>query len=68
MDCPKCASPNHRVLQTRQESTESTIRHRICRGCGHEFFTVEVDLPPGAVTQGKANIRRKEGFRRITFS
>jgi transcriptional regulator NrdR family protein len=68
MECPNCAGPSHRVLQTRQETSESTIRHRICRSCGHEFYTVEVDLPPGSVKNRHDGLGRVDGFKRITFS
>jgi transcriptional regulator NrdR family protein len=68
MNCPSCDTDKHRVLQTRQETSESTIRHRICRNCGHEFYTVEVDLPAGAVKNKHEGLARTDGFKRITFS
>ena len=69
MECPKCGSPQLRVLRTKQETGESTVRQRICRGCGHVFFTVEVDLPDGAVAQvADGGLERRPGFRRVAFS
>lgn len=63
MLCPACAGPKIRCLQTRQESAEATIRQRICRDCGHEWFTLEVDLPPGAVSWKGGYLARKEGYK-----
>lgn len=68
MNCPNCDNGHHRVLQTRRETSESTIRHRICRACGHEFYTLEVDLPREAVKNTHKGLIRTDGWKRIQFS
>ena len=68
MNCPKCGSKYQRVINTRQEGPESTIRQRICKDCAHIFHTVEVDLPYGAVAWKGKSMHRVEGFQHIRFS
>lgn len=67
MNCPRCAENQSRVLQTRQETPESTIRQRICRCCGQQWFTLEVELPEGSVKWLGSSLSRKEGFQHIKF-
>jgi transcriptional regulator NrdR family protein len=67
MFCPVCATAKIRVLQTRKEGAEATIRQRICRECGHEWFTLEVDLPPGSVSWHGGTLARKEGYKHHKF-
>ena len=44
MTCPKCGSAT-KVCDTRYEEKENEIyRHRICKKCNHDFFTVEFDV------------------------
>ena len=65
MDCPACNNRSTRVLQTRRESPDSTIRQRICRNCGEEWFTLEIELPKNSVVWGNGILARKEGYKRI---
>lgn len=65
MDCPACNNRSTRVLQTRRESPDSTIRQRICRSCGQEWFTLEIELPENSVIWGNGILARKEGYKRI---
>jgi transcriptional regulator NrdR family protein len=41
MTCPVCGGKNH-VVDTRQD-IDAVYRKRICKECGHEFFTVEFE-------------------------
>lgn len=68
MNCPSCANEQHRVLQTRRETPSSTLRQRICKGCGHVFWTVELALPPAAVIDSCGGTRRADGYTNTTFS
>lgn len=68
MNCPSCASDKHRVLQTRRETPTSTLRQRICKGCGTVFWTVELHLPPAAVIEAHNNTRRADGYINVSFS
>jgi transcriptional regulator NrdR family protein len=67
MNCPACASEKHRVLQTRRDSPESIIRQRICRQCGHTWFSLEVDMPDGAIAWSHSSLIRNDGYKHITF-
>jgi transcriptional regulator NrdR family protein len=68
MLCPNCDSKYGRVINTRQEGPETTIRQRICLDCAHTFHTVEVHLPPMSIrwTAGKS-MERIEGYKGIRF-
>ena len=67
MNCPACAHDKHRVLQTRRESPETTIRQRICRECGHAWFTLEIDMPPESVAWVHSGLIRRDGYKHIKF-
>lgn len=67
MLCPNCDNKYHRVMNTRQEGPETTIRQRLCLTCSHTFHTVEVQLPPGSVCWTAKIMKRVEGFRGIRF-
>ena len=81
MLCPNCGEPIRRglnkVIQARNDTSESKIRQRRCLACDHKFWTCETDLPPGAIkwlpsenpdTNSFSVPRRVAGFRRITYS
>lgn len=67
MNCPSCGSKYHRVMNTRQEGPESTIRQRICRDCAHCFYTLETDLPQGSVAWKNKSMQRVEGYQHVRF-
>ena len=67
MLCPNCDSKYDRVINTRQEGPETTIRQRLCLGCAHTFHTVEVHLPPLSVRWTNKTLERVEGYRGIRF-
>jgi transcriptional regulator NrdR family protein len=55
MHCPRCSGTELRVLQTRRNPVDPNgplIRQRVCRACGHRWFTAEVSIPSFTVTQG----------------
>lgn len=81
MRCPNCDTPaergNCRILQTRSDTIESKIRQRKCMNCDHKWWTVETDLPDGAVkwteaTDPDSNFHsmpiRQPGFKRVSYS
>ena len=42
MKCPHCGHPCNRVLETRENPSDNTIRRRhACRGCGKSFTTIQ---------------------------
>jgi transcriptional regulator NrdR family protein len=67
MNCPQCDSKNKRVINTRQEGPETTIRQLICIDCAHTFHTVEVHLPPLSVRWKNKVMERVEGYKGIRF-
>lgn len=67
MNCPECNSRYNRVINTRQEGAETTIRQRLCLDCAHSFHTVEVHLPPLAVRWKNKVMERVEGYQGIRF-
>lgn len=67
MNCPRCGEDKSRVLQTRRESPETTIRQRICKSCGQDWFTLELEMPEGSVSWAHSSLIRKEGFKHVKF-
>lgn len=72
MNCPQCGGDQCRAINTRHDSPESILRQRRCLDCDHNFHTVELDLPTGAVSwrrQGNQSntMYRKEGFTHAKF-
>jgi transcriptional regulator NrdR family protein len=67
MICPNCSNKYHRVINTRQEGPETTIRQRLCLGCAHSFHTVEVHLPPESTRWRNKVMERVEGYKGIRF-
>jgi len=81
MHCPNCDTPaergNCRITQTRNDTIESKIRQRVCLKCDHRWWTVETDLPEGAVkwmepadpdSNSFSAPVRVAGFKRVTYS
>lgn len=68
MNCPSCGHERHRVMNTRQEGPETTIRQRICQGCAHIFYTLEIDMPEGSVKWNGNCLHRREGYKHVRFS
>lgn len=51
MKCEKCGSENVYVKDNVNVPPENTIyRKRICKDCGHQFFTIEFILEKGDET------------------
>jgi transcriptional regulator NrdR family protein len=67
MLCPNCDSKYGRVINTRQEGPETTIRQRICLDCAHTFHTVEVHLPALSVRWEGKVMKRVDGYQGIRF-
>ena len=67
MLCPNCDSKYDRVINTRQEGPETTIRQRLCLGCAHTFHTVEVHLRPLSVRWTNKTLERVDGYKGIRF-
>jgi transposase-like protein len=79
MNCPNCDSREIRVLTSKRDTNESILRRRRCGDCGHNWWTVEVELPLGSIKWMKApdlgdnSYRprypsRLPGAKRVTFS
>jgi len=49
MNCPQCSSNDHRVPVTNGQMADQIVRKRVCKDCGHIWFTVEVIVPKYAV-------------------
>ena len=43
MTCPKCDGKTT-VKRPYHTSDNENIRHRVCLGCGHNFYTVEYEV------------------------
>lgn len=68
MQCPNCGSSVLRCIKAWQDTAETMVRRRRCVHCEHTFFTVEAELPPDALLQGRDwSLTRRPGFKRITF-
>ena len=79
MNCPNCDSREIRALTSKRDTIESIVRRRRCGDCGHNWWTVEVELPPGSIKWmktpdlGDNSYRprypsRLPGAKRVTFS
>lgn len=63
MQCPKCAHPDTKVLDTRLGKGNVSIRRRRqCLDCGHRFTTIEEILREGLVVTKRDG--RREDFDR----
>ena len=68
MRCARCDYKRVDVERTVQDTSESILRQRKCPECGYTVFTVEVELPEGAVQHSRQfKIRRLPGFLRVRF-
>lgn len=64
MQCPKCAHPDTKVLDTRLGKGNTSIRRRRqCLDCGHRFTTLEEILREGLVVIKRDG--RREDFDRM---
>ena len=41
LECPKCCSKDHRVVDSRPRAAPAFWRRRLCEKCGHRFSTIE---------------------------
>lgn len=55
MNCPKCASPNTKVVATRTKG-DTITRQRKCDQCGHQFLTEETRLSVKVSTRRPAKV------------
>lgn len=67
MKCTRCGSKRLRVVNTRQDTDQSTIRQKICQGCGLVQMTVEVPIPTDAVKWKGKSMVRIEGYQNVEF-
>ena len=68
MRCAKCDYKRMDVERTGRDTAESVLRQRQCPQCGHKVFTVEVELPDGAVQHTRiGKMKRLPGFLRVRF-
>jgi transcriptional regulator NrdR family protein len=77
MNCPKCDHDMSKVLITRRDTVETIVRRRCCDGCGHRWYTVEVEIPDEGVQYRSRRmsdgpgwlLKRKAGYQRavVTF-
>ena len=49
MQCPKCSHSRHRAAITNSRVLDQVVRKRVCEECGHQWFTVEAEVPSYAV-------------------
>ena len=73
MNCPRCDHNISRVLATRRDTVETVMRRRRCEGCGHCWYTCEVEVPSDGVRYHRDRetgesgwmLRRVPGYKRI---
>jgi len=41
MDCPRCKSPETRVIKSLHDAIDTIRRRRKCNNCGHRMTTIE---------------------------
>ena len=68
MNCAKCGHVKHRVMQTRRVEPDLILRQRICRECAYHWFTMEMEMPEGAVKWGTYGLVVADGYKRVHFS
>ena len=44
------------------------LRQRICRDCGYTWFTMEIEMPDGAIGWTNKGLTVKDGYKHIRFS
>jgi transcriptional regulator NrdR family protein len=47
MDCPRCKSPETRVIKSRHNAINTIRRVRKCSNCGNRMTTIEHIKEPG---------------------
>jgi transcriptional regulator NrdR family protein len=68
MHCANCDFEKSKILWSRHDSVESKVRKRQCLSCNYTWYTLEMELPDGAVAQGSSGmVSRRPGFQRVTF-
>lgn len=68
MRCARCDYERMDVERTCRDTAESVLRQRKCPECGHKVFTVEVELPDGAVQHTRiGKMKRLPKFLRVRF-
>lgn len=61
MNCPVCGSSKTKVTRTLPSKSNSELfitniyRTRMCRGCEHQFITLEITQPPKEIIVAKKN-------------
>lgn len=81
MNCPNCDTfadrQRCRILQSRNDTIETKLRQRFCTNCEHRWWTVEAELPAGAVKWVRRDDPdlsahplpiRQAGFKRVSYS
>ena len=67
MKCTRCGSKRLRVVNTRQDTDHSTLRQKICQGCGLVQMTVEVPIPLEGVKWKGKTLFRTEAYQNVEF-
>lgn len=67
MKCTRCGSKRLRVVNTRQDTDQTTLRQKICQGCGLVQMTVEVPIPLDAVKWKGKSLIRTDDYQRWDF-
>ena len=49
MNCPECGSKENRTPITNGHLPDEVVRKRVCKACGHAWFTVEMTVPEYAI-------------------
>ena len=49
MNCPECGSKENRTPITNGHLPDEVVRKRVCKVCGHAWFTVEMTVPEYAI-------------------
>lgn len=68
MNCPSCGHGKHRVLQTRRVEPDIILRQRVCPECEYRWFTMEMEMPDGAIGWGNPGLVIRDGYKHVHFS
>ena len=49
MNCPECGSKENRTPITNGHLPDEVVRKRVCKACGHAWFTDEMTVPEYAI-------------------
>lgn len=55
-------------MQTRRVEPDLILRQRICRECAYHWFTMEMEMPEGAIKWGTYGLVVADGYKRVHFS